>query len=324
MGRKNALPSIWNRQQIESAIDLPYCLQKIEEGLIAAAQGNVLSPPMGFLHFNQPSGDVHIKYGYLEGQNYYVVKIASGFYGNPGLGLPSSQGVMMLFKKQTGELESILLDEGLLTDIRTGLAGAICAKYLAPPVVDCIGIIGTGTQALHQLHALRTVISCRQVKVWGRDASKARLFAQHPLLHFFDIEPVSALEEITKSCHLIVTTTPSTSPLLFDHQLMPGTHITAVGSDAEGKQELDASVLLQADLVAADNLEQCRKYGELAYVPHLNSLRRLVELGQGLAHPHLLKREPHWSTVADLTGVAVEDIQIASAVFEKLKGWHVQ
>ena len=114
-------------KDILPALDL---MPAIEAGFVAYSAGQAVVPPVGELLLDK--GEVHIKYGFLHDEPYYVIKIASGFYGNPQLGLPSSNGLMLLFSQRTGELVSILLDEGMLTDTRTAVAGAIAAKYLAP------------------------------------------------------------------------------------------------------------------------------------------------------------------------------------------------
>jgi ornithine cyclodeaminase len=153
-------------KKIMKSVDI---ISAIEEGFIAYSTGNCVVPPIGELLFKTPPGEVHIKSGYIRGDDYYVIKIASGFYNNQAFNLPSSNGLMMLFSQKTGELLTILLDEGYLTHIRTGAAGAIAAKYLAPSSVNCIGIIGTGTQARLQLSFLRSIIPCRNVMVFGRN-----------------------------------------------------------------------------------------------------------------------------------------------------------
>lgn len=214
------------------------------------------------------------------------------------------------------ELQGILLDEGRLTDIRTALAGAICAKYLSPPHVQRIGIIGTGTQAREQLYHLQYVTSCREILVYGRDHQKALIFAKDPYLSVFRIHCAHTSEEITQNCDLIVTTTPSRTPLLFGGQLKPGTHVTAVGADTLDKQELDASVFEVADLIIADSLSQCLEVGDLA---HANvEKENVLELGVFLKAP--VQRGKEWITVADLTGIAIEDVQIAKAAFSRLMG----
>jgi ornithine cyclodeaminase len=307
---------IYTKDQIEAAIAIPQLIKAIEEGLKFYSEGKVLSSPTGFLQF--PSADVHIKSCALVDDEFYVVKIASGFYDNPKYGIPSSHGLMLLFSQKTGILQAILLDEGKLTDLRTALAGAICAKYLAPQQVECIGIIGTGTQAKQQLCHLQSVIACRQVMVWGRDQDKALAFAQDSDLKSFKIQLAQDLDQLTQHCRLIVTTTAATQPFLFGYQLQPGTHVTAVGADSPGKQELDASVFDVADLIAVDSLSQCLEYGDLSHAKQVIDKQKIVELGFLLKSPII--REKHWITVADLTGIAIEDLQVAKAVYHKLRG----
>ena len=135
-------------------------------------EGILLFPPVGELLFNNPPGDVHIKYGYIKSQDNYVVKIASGFSNNESLGLSSSHGVMVMFDSNTGYLKCVLHDEGHLTNVRTAIAGAICAKYIAPTQINRIGIVGTGIQARMQLKYLKLVTNCREVYVLGRSILK--------------------------------------------------------------------------------------------------------------------------------------------------------
>ena len=151
--------------------------------------------------------------------------------------------------------------------------------------------------------------------LWGRDRIKANKFASDPYLKTFHITVSQSIEEITQNCNLIVTTTPSSKPLLFGHQIRPGTHITAVGADDAGKQELHESVFSCADLIIADSLLQCASYGDLSHAKKTD-LNSVIELGKWLQDPQ--KRESHWITVADLTGLAIEDLQVAKAVYRKL------
>lgn len=271
---------IYTKHEIEEAIDIPHLMNEIEQGL----QEKSLTVPTSFIHFDNPRGDVHIKSGAIVNGELYVIKIASGFYENPKVGLPSSNGAMLLFSQKTGELIAILLDEGRLTDLRTAIAGAIVAKYLAPPVISQIGIIGTGTQAREQLIQLQQVTLCKNVLVWGRDQLKAKAFARDPLLKTFRMNVANNIQEVTQQCNLIVTTTPSATPLLFGHQIRPGTHITAVGADDKGKQELDESVFNCADLIVVDSLYQCSRYGDLAHAKSVD-LSSVIELGNLIQEP---------------------------------------
>lgn len=296
-------------------------ISAIEDGFVAYSTGRAVVPPVGELLL--AGGECHIKYGFIRSQPNYVVKIASGFPGNAARGLSTSNGCMLLFCQETGRLSCILLDEGHLTDVRTAVAGAIAAKQLAPKTVARIGIVGTGIQARAQLRQLESVTDCRNALVWGR--SRARLddyvedLAGKQATPAFRIETTLDIAEIQESCNLIVTTTPATRPLLQADAVKPGTHITAVGSDTPQKQELDSEILRRADLLVADSIAQCRLRGEISHAlrDQVVESDRIVELGNVIAGTAPRRTDDGQITIADLTGVAVQDLQIASAVFGK-------
>ena len=292
---------------------------EIEKGFVAYSRGNSVVPPVGELVFENPPGEVHIKYGYLKNDDYYVIKIASGFFENPKQGLPSSNGMMLMFSQKTGALIATLLDEAYLTDIRTAVAGAITAKYLAPKEVARIGIIGTGVQARLQLEHLLPVTDCREVLVWGRDQGKLDACASDMTALGFAVATTLDAADVQASCNLIVTTTAARTPILTG-DLQPGTHITAMGSDTPDKQEVDAGILERADLVVADSIPQCLERGEIAQALKINAISEseIVELGSIIAGDADGRTSEDQITVADLTGVAVQDIQISKAVFEAI------
>jgi ornithine cyclodeaminase len=302
-------------QAILPSIDL---MPVIEEGFRSYSTGKAVVPPVGELLLEK--GEVHIKYGYLQGGDYYVIKIASGFYDNPRLGLPSSNGLMLLFSQRTGQPKAILLDEGYLTDTRTAVAGAIAAKYLAPGEIKRIGIVGTGRQAKLQLRYLKPITPCRDVLVWGRGEAQLKTYkeAMEPL--GFRVETTRDTVVVQQTCNLIVTTTPAEKPLLHEPDLEPGVHITAVGSDTPHKQELDPKILAWADCVVADSIPQCLERGEIYQAIKAGHLDpdHLVELGEVISGEVDCRTDESQITVADLTGVAVQDIQIAAAVFAQI------
>ena len=302
-------------KEIKAALPSVDLMAEIEQGFVAYSQGRAVVPPIGELIMQDPPGEVHIKYGYIAGDDYYVIKIASGFFENPKLNLPSSNGLMLVFSQKTGTLEAVLLDEGHLTDIRTAVAGAITAKYLAPSSIERIGIVGTGVQARLQLEYLAPVTDCRDVLVWGRNGDKLSAYEQDISAKGFEVSTTTDADDIIASCNLIVTTTAATSPLL-SGQVQPGTHITAMGSDTHDKQELHADILQGADLVVADSISQCLERGEIHQALNSNAIAEtdLVELGSIIAGDVAGRTSDDQITVADLTGVAVQDIQISKAV----------
>lgn len=308
---------IINLEQIKEVLKTIDIIPAIEKSFVAYSNGNSVVPPIGELLFKNPPGDVHIKYGYIVGDEYYVIKVASGFYDNPKLNLPSSNGLMLLFSQKTGAILGILLDEGYLTDLRTAAAGAIVAKYLAPSNITNIGIIGTGIQARLQLIFLKKVSACRNVIVWGRSLEKLTSFKNEIEQEGFSIQVTQNIERIPSECNLIVTTTPSTFPLLLASQIKKGTHITAVGADSPHKQELDATIFGIADIIAADSIAQCIERGDIAHAIKEGVINqdKLVELGTIISGTHPRRTSDKQITIADLTGLAVQDIEIAKAVY---------
>ena len=311
----------YNKSQVIEALKGINLLESIELGFLEYSRGNSVVPPVGELLFDEPPGDVHIKYGYIKSQDNYVVKIASGFSKNEELGLSSSHGVMIMFDKNTGYLKCILHDEGYLTNVRTAIAGAICAKYLAPSQVKGIGIIGNGIQARMQLEYLSDVVDCKDVFVLGRDKQRVDKYIDEMEKYGFKINSVDNSKELCQNSNLIVTTTNANESLIFKEDVKKGTHITAVGSDTPDKRELDPEILNIANSVIVDSISQCLERGETkkALDKDLISEEKLIELGEIIDSGEKYRKNEEDITVADLTGVAVQDIMITNAVYNQLK-----
>lgn len=310
------MTKIYTLEQIKQASETLDFSAAIEAGFVAYSNGQVVVPPVGELTFEDPPGDTHIKYGYIKGDDSYVIKIASGFYQNAKFNLPTGSGLMLVFSQQTGELQTILLDEGYLTNVRTAVAGEIVARYMAPREVSAIGVFGTGTMARMQVQFLQSVTDCRRVVVWGRSDASLAAYRDDMQRAGYDVQTTREASEVADACNLIVTTTASVTPLLQAGQVKPGTHITAMGSDTLEKQELDPHILRGADIVVVDSLSQGRERGEVYQALKSGDLNmdKVVELGSAIAGGQRIRTSNEQVTVADLTGVAVQDIQIAKAV----------
>ncbi len=314
------MPIVASLAEIKQALAGIDLLPLIEAGFAAYSRGEVVVPPVGELVFDDPPGDVHIKYGYIKRDGHYVVKIASGFVDNPKLGLPSGDGLMLVFSQRTGILEAVLLDEGHLTNLRTAVAGAVVAKHLAPGKVAAVGILGAGVQGRMQLEWLKRVRAFDKAIVWGVSESELAAYRRDMASPGLEIRTTLRAEDVAAAANLIVTCTPSTAPLLRAGWIRPGTHITAMGSDTASKQELDPAILARADRVVVDSLSQSELRGEAYRAVSAGAIGRdrLVELGRVVEDPGLRRASDAEITVADLTGVAVQDIQIAKAVLQAL------
>lgn len=307
---------ILTKDEIAARFDAARAVRMIEQGLIAGSRGEVQLPPVQNFQFADADGDCCIKSAHVAGAEVFVVKVSTGFYRNPSRGLPSNNGLMLAFSAQTGEPVALLQDEGWLTCVRTALAGQIVARLLAPANVEAIGIIGTGEQARLQLEHLMPVTSCRTVYVWGRGEAQLQAFSAHAEGLGFRVHATQDAQVVAQHARLIVTTTPSREPLLLREWIRPGTHITAVGADGPGKQELDPAITGAAAIVVADSIAQCVAYGELSHAVKAGLLVKdaVIELGAALAAGKRLRQNDDPITVADLTGVAVQDSAIAGSV----------
>lgn len=314
------MKAIINLDEIKSIVDSVDVIAAMKEGFIQYSQDNCVVPPVGELLFDNPPGDVHIKYGYIKQQDYYVIKIASGFYENVKLGIPSGQGLMLLFKQQTGELEAVLLDEGYLTNLRTVGAGTLATMSFGPDNIKSVGIIGTGTIAKLQIQNLKQNNVSQAFWLWGRDKEKTKQL-QLELGDGYEVHIADTCAEVAEHCDVIITTTPSESPLLQANDINKGTLIVAIGSDTHNKQELASEILAKADIVIADSLPQSKSRGEIYRAIKDGAIpeNKVLELGIALQDESLQGLRDDQIAVVDLTGVAVQDIMIASAVYSNYK-----
>jgi len=307
-----------NKSEIKHLLDDVDLVSPIRQGFIQYSKGKCVIPPVGELLFNNPPGDVHIKYGYIVDEKYYVIKIASGFPKNEKLNISNGQGMILLFDQATGQPLIALLDDAILTDVRTAIAGQICAEMFTNKIRS-IGVIGTGRQARLQVTYLKNITNCRTVNVWGRNKKKSQKYKDDLLKYGFNVRISKSVKELAEKSNLIITTTSSEKPLLHESDIKLGTHITAVGADTVSKRELDISILNRADLIIADSISQCKVRGEISHALLKNIINsdEVIELGSILSGNRQGRTSKDQISVADLTGVAVQDLQIAKAVYEK-------
>jgi ornithine cyclodeaminase len=266
-------------------------------------------------------GEFHVKTAHIDGVRHVAVKIASGFYDNPSKGLPSGSGLMAVFDATTGLPVALLLDNGFLTDIRTGAAGAIAADALAPTTIRRAGVLGSGLQARYQIQCLRRVREFREIVAWSPTAAHLDAYCAEMRAAGFDARAVSSPREVCVDADVLITTTPSREPLVLAEWLRPGQHVTALGSDSPGKQELEAACLARADLLVVDRMTQCAAFGELRHALDAGLFRAdrvHAELGEVLSGAKAGRTSPDQITIADLTGVGFQDTAIASRAIECL------
>ena len=294
----------------------------IEEAFISLSKGNTVMPPIMRIDIEKFHGESDVKAAYIEGLDSFAIKIASGFFDNPKLGLPSSNGLMVLLDSETGVIKSVLLDEGYLTDTRTAIAGAIASKYLSNQDANTVGIIGAGIQARLQLQATLLVRKINKINVWARDKGKVNQFVDSLKDLKIDISISESCKDLASGSDIIITTTPSKTPLLEFDWIKKGTHITAMGSDAEQKNELESKMLKLCNKYIPDSQSQTSILGELNHAIKKNiisSNTRFNDLGNIILNPKLGRNKKEDITICDLTGTGVQDTAIARYAYNQCK-----
>jgi ornithine cyclodeaminase len=287
----------------------------VEKAFGALASGKVVMPPILSMAIPEANGEVDVKTAYIPGFDGFAIKVSPGFFDNPKLGLPSLNGLMILFSAKTGLVEALLLDNGYLTDVRTAAAGAVATRHLAPATVETAGVIGTGVQARLQIAAASLVRPFKRVLVWGRDTDKAAKCALDIAAELgIDAEPVSDPARLVAESQLVITTTPAEEPVLKAEWLHPGLHITAMGSDQAGKNEIEPAALAAADLYVADRVSQTELLGELrsAIAAGVWKGGTLPELGEIVTGSKPGRSSDDQVTICDLTGTGAQDTAIAT------------
>lgn len=296
-------------------------IEIVEDGFTRLANGMATIPPIMRVDIPENKGEVDVKTAYIRGLDSFAIKIASGFFENYRLGLPSGSGLMVIVSAKTGVPEALMLDNGYLTNVRTGAAGAIAAKYLAREKIDTAGVIGAGAQARYQMMALKLVRDFRRLMIYSIIPEEVEQYASEmaPVLGV-EIMKAEDAEAVVRGSDVVVTTTPSQDPYLKAQWLHPGLHITAMGADAEEKQELHADVLRHADLLACDQKSQCFRLGELHHGLEEGIILQddeIIELGQLSSGRKPGRRSDEEITICDLTGVGVQDTMIALLAYRK-------
>jgi ornithine cyclodeaminase len=298
----------------------------VEDAFRALATKPVVMPAILRLDIREANGEVDVKTAYVPGLESFAVKISPGFFDNPKLGLPSVNGLMVLLSATTGLLQAALFDNGYLTDVRTAAAGAVAAQHLARPDAESAAILGAGVQARLQLKALRLVRPIRRARLWARDADKAA-HAARALSDELELPVVPALSalEAVKGADIVVTTTPASAPILQAGWLEAGQHVTAMGSDAGHKNEIEPAAFLRLDRYVADRLSQTRLLGELRHALASGAVvdeAGFAELGAVIAGSAAGRRSAAEITLCDLTGTGVQDTAIANLALARARAQH--
>lgn len=295
-------------------LDRAAVIDAVRGALIAQARGQVQSPLPGQLLFDAPHGDCHIKFGHLKGAETFAIKVATGFYDNPGLGLPVNHGLILVLSARTGAPVLLLKDDGWLTAWRTAAATALAAQALAAPGATRVGIVGTGLQARLAAEWLPLTLGPVKITFCGRDPGRTATLAAE-----LGARATTSVADLVAGSDIVVTATPARAPLFDADLARPGQHFVGLGADSPGKQELPPALFARAARIATDDLAQALDHGDYGAAVRAGAIG-----GGGVALGDILdgsapgRAAPGDITIADLTGIAAEDIAIAALFAARL------
>jgi len=313
---------ILSEQAIRQIVDPGAVVAAVRDALVQHARGQAIMPEPSEMDLAQARGDMHVKGAYLMGAPFFSYKAASGFYDNPRRGLPVNAGLVLVFDAETGFPRAILFDNGYLTDLRTGAAGAVAADLLAVADVRQVAVLGAGVQARRQLEMLLQVRSPARVSVWARRPEQAEAYAREMTRSLgVPVTPQPSARAAMEGADVLITTTPAREPLVRAEWFEPGQHVTAVGADLPDKQELDPALFARADKVVVDSVSQAIRSGDTHHAiagGHLAPGGIYAELGDIAAGLRPGRERDAEITIADLTGLGVQDAAMANLVAERM------
>ncbi|HUU42668.1 MAG TPA: ornithine cyclodeaminase family protein [Planctomycetota bacterium] len=303
-------------ETIRRTLDFAELIDAMRGALIAQSRGECDTPMPMHLAVPPERAEIHIKSSYRLGGKYFAMKVASTFPGNRERGRSTSSGMMLLLSAETGDPLAYFADNGEMTDLRTAAVAAMTTRELGR-TDKTLGVIGAGIQGRLQARMHAEVLPVEEIVVHDAVPERATQYVSDmkTLLPKVKVTVCGLAAEVASRAKLIVTVTPSRTPHFGADAVRPGTHINAVGADTAGKNELDPGVLRRAALVLVDSRAQCRRLGELQHAPDV--AERAVEIGAWIASPTPIDADA--VTVADFTGLGVEDLFIAQYVYEHLE-----
>jgi ornithine cyclodeaminase len=301
-------------------IPFAVAITAVERGFRALALGEAVLPDPMVVTLPAERAEVHVKGAHLKGGQHIVIKVATGFYQNRARGLPSGDGLFLLLDAVTGVPALLLEEHGYLTDFRTAAAVALTLKYLAPKDTGTALLVGAGALARVTARAIVAQLPLERLTVWNRSGERAAALARE-LAPLVETRVAPALESAVRDHRVIVSATASTTPLIRAAWVAPGTHVTSVGTGSPEKIELEPALLARADKLVVDRLSQTERYGNLHHALAAGVVTRdrvYAELGELAAGRRPGREGADEITVADLTGVGVQDAAIAQAVVQAL------
>ncbi|MEM3725660.1 MAG: alanine dehydrogenase [Candidatus Bathyarchaeia archaeon] len=310
-------------EEVNGLLSMPEVMEAVEKAFKEKGLKRVQMPAKIYLFYKKYNGDLRAMPSYLEELDVSAVKIVNAHPDNRAKhGLPTVMAVIVLVDPKNG-FPLAVMGGKTITDMRTGAAGGIAAKYLARKDSKVVAFVGAGAQARTQLMALLEVYGkLKEVRVWSRSEETRQAFMdemEEAYGRLFKFVPAETIKDAVEEADIVVTTTPSRKPLVMNNMVSPGTHFNCIGADAPGKEELDPAILKRSRIVV-DDWEQAAHSGEInvplsqGIITEKNVYAELGEVVAGLKRPREKKDE---ITIFVSTGLAIQDAVTAKIAYDK-------
>ncbi|MMZ49757.1 L-lysine cyclodeaminase [compost metagenome] len=319
---------ILSNTDVRQGLNVQQVMHLVEAVYKAKSENNTETWPTIFYDFVPGKADMDIKSGYLKSDKVFGHKTVTWFADNEAKQMPTLMGLITVFDAETGKPKG-LTEAAFITGIRTGASGAIGAKYLARKESEQLLLVGAGNQAIYQIAcALFALPNLKVVRVAGRDKVKLKHFVYtipHRLQTEFGInvekvqfEEVVSLEQAVKQSDIIITVTSSRTPIIKREWVKKGTHISCIGADMAGKQEIESSLISEASLFL-DDKEHCMQVGEIE-IPLKEGMITENHISGEIGDLILGKTQGRTNneqiTIFDATGMAILDIYAANMALQ--------
>lgn len=305
-----------DRKTIMNLVDIKESITAVEYAFRQYGKGRVEMPPKLYLYMDRFNGDFRAMPAYIEGIGTCGIKWINVHPKNRRFGLPTIMAIIILNDPRTG-IPLCIMDGTYITQLRTGAAGAVAAKYLARKDSSRIGLVGCGVQARSQLVCLNEIFRIKEARIWGPNGSLAEKFIKD--LEDLPCKKAKDIQSCVEDTDIIVTTTPSRRPLIKLDWVNKGTHINAIGADARGKEELAPAILKKAKVVV-DNWEQASHSGEINVPVSKGIITKkdiYADIGQIVSGRKKGRTNNTEITVFDSTGLAIQDLAVANLIYNK-------
>ena len=310
-------PQYLDRERIAALLPMEEAISVMERTFHSLAAGECLQPLRSLMWLPDRTGILGMMPGYARGPDILGIKVITIFHANGALGLPSHQGVVMLFDARSGA-PLLLLDAAEVTAIRTAATSALATRLLARPDSSHLAILGTGEQAERHIQAISLVRTIDRITIWGRNNDHAQTLARK----FENTQIAPTAKEAVADADIICTVTASREPILYGAWIPEGAHINAVGSCTPATRELDTAAVVHASLFTDRYESLFLEAGEFL-IPKkegfLTDTDVRGELGEVLTGTKQGRRDAAEITLFKSLGIAAEDLFSARYIFEKLQ-----